>query len=377
MELKTYLQILLKKWWLVLPIFLITLTAGIFLTYTTTPLYSSTATYIVVPGSSPDDIKIYTDALGTLSRSQEIATTFTEIAASRAVKTLAVEQLSIEGGGDYSVSTKLLPGTNIVEFNVVGPDPVIVKDLVNAIGTVTESYVQGLYEVFILLPLDEATIPNQSFTPNVSLNIVLAAIFGLVLGGGLAFMSQYLETPVDWVANLNIIDHRTGAYNKEYFMRRLSSEILRSKRNRYPLSIALMRINDLDLIKGNNASKIRAEVLYQVALLTNQHLREEDLLASFNDDIFAFLLPDMTGENAKAIMEYLQTRISWAPFQSTIGDVKLTVKGIFGVVSYTHNGTNRDDLVDQASKALKLAEVNESGTVYLVDAELLKTDGGK
>jgi diguanylate cyclase (GGDEF)-like protein len=368
---------LLKKWWLVLPIFLITLTAGIFPTYTTTPLYSSTATYIVVPGSSPDDIKIYTDALGTLSRSQEIATTFTEIAASRAVKTLAVEQLSIEGGGDYSVSTKLLPGTNIVEFNVVGPDPVIVKDLVNAIGTVTESYVQGLYEVFILLPLDEATIPNQSFTPNVSLNIVLAAIFGLVLGGGLAFMSQYLETPVDWVANLNIIDHRTGAYNKEYFMRRLSSEILRSKRNRYPLSIALMRINDLDLIKGNNASKIRAEVLYQVALLTNQHLREEDLLASFNDDIFAFLLPDMTGENAKAIMEYLQTRISWAPFQSTIGDVKLTVKGIFGVVSYTHNGTNRDDLVDQASKALKLAEVNESGTVYLVDAELLKTDGGK
>jgi capsular polysaccharide biosynthesis protein len=190
MELKTYLQILLKKWWLVLPIFLITLTAGIFLTYTTTPLYSSTATYIVVPGSSPDDIKIYTDALGTLSRSQEIATTFTEIAASRAVKTLAVEQLSIEGGGDYSVSTKLLPGTNIVEFNVVGPDPVIVKDLVNAIGTVTESYVQGLYEVFILLPLDEATIPNQPFTPNVSLNIVLAAIFGLVLGGGLAFMSQ-------------------------------------------------------------------------------------------------------------------------------------------------------------------------------------------
>jgi PleD family two-component response regulator len=138
-----------------------------------------------------------------------------------------------------------------------------------------------------------------------------------------------------------------------------------------------MRINDLDLIKGNNASKIRAEVLYQVALLTNQHLREEDLLASFNDDIFAFLLPDMTGENAKAIMEYLQTRISWAPFQSTIGDVKLTDKGIFGVVSYTHNGTNRDDLVDQASKALKLAEVNESGTVYLVDAELLKTDGGK
>jgi len=365
MELKAYLQILLRKWWIVIPTFLVTLTSGIVFTYTKIPTYSATATYIVVPSSSWSDVKSFASGLDILGRRDEIATTFSEIGSSRTIKRNALDSLSIESGEDYSVSSKLRAGTNIIAFTVEGPDPVIVRDLANTVGFATEEYVQGLYEVFILLPLDEATLPKNPTSPNVPLNLALSAVFGLVLGVGLAFLSVYLETPLSSIINISIVDGETGIYNKEYFLQRLGEEMVRARRNRYPLSIALMRIDDLSLLKGGDSAKVRIEILRQVAMLTSQYLREEDLVARLEDDIFALLLPDMGGENAKALMEYLQTRVAWTPFQSPTSGLKFNLKSIVGITAYNHNGTSRDELVAQANRALQLAEVEDDGKAYL------------
>jgi diguanylate cyclase (GGDEF)-like protein len=366
MELKAYLNILLKKWWIVLPAFLVTLTAGIIFTYLQTPIYSATTTYLVVPGASFGSGENFAGGLDILSRRQEIATTFTEIASSRKIKDQAQAALALEGLGPYSVSSKSIDGTNIIEFTVDGPNPETVRDLSNAIGVATEGYVRGLYEVFNLRLLDEAQTPTSPISPNRSLNIVLAAIFGLILGGGLAFMSEYLGTPLTSAVSVNIVDEQTGAYNRHYFLRRLGEEMVRAKRNRYPLSLALMRIDDLGLLKGINAGKVRTEMLRQVAMLTSEYLREEDIVAHFDGDLFAILLPDTTGENAKAIMEYLQTRVAWTPFESATGDSKFNLKSIVGIVNYGNNGTSRDELVNKAGRALELAEVEHNGKAYLI-----------
>lgn len=371
MELKTYFNILAKKWWIILPVFLVTFTAGMIFTYTQTPIYSATATYVVAPSPALGDAKSFTSGLDMLGRREEIATTFAQIATSRQIKQLAGDSIGLEELQRYTVSSRLLAGTNITEFTVQGPDPAMVKDLANAVGVQVEEYVRGSYEVFILRLLDEATPPRRPISPDTSLNLTLAAIFGLVLGIGLAFLSVYLETPPHAVADVNIIDTQTGVYNKDYFLRRLSQEMVRAKRNRYPLSVALMRIDNLGLLKGINSAKIRSEILRQTATLTSQYLREEDLMAHLTDDVFAFLLPDMTGENAKAVMEYLQTRISWLPVQSSTNGAKFNFKGIVGIASYNHNGTSRDELVSQADRALQLAAVNAGGGAYLLDTTLV------
>jgi diguanylate cyclase (GGDEF)-like protein len=371
MELKTYLTILLRKWWIVLPAFLVTLTAGIVFTYLQTPIYSATTTYLVVPGAAFGSGENYAGGLDLLSRRAQIAMTFTEIASSRKVKGQAAEAIGTDSLGGYSVSSKLLADTNIIEFTVDGPNPTTVRDLANALGAATDNYVRGLYEVFNLRLLDEATVPGNPVSPNKSLNITLAAIFGLILGGGLAFMSEYLGTPLTSAISMNIIDEKTGVYNRQFFLRRLGEEMVRAKRNRYPLSLALMRIDDLGLLKGINAGKVRTEMLRQVAMLTNEYLREEDLVAHFDGDIFAILLPDTTGENAKAIMEYLQTRVAWTPFESATGDSKFNLKSIVGIVNYGNNGTSRDELVTKASRALELAEVEHNGKAYLISDYVL------
>lgn len=365
MELKVYLKILVKKWWIVIPTFLITLTAGIIFTYTETPLYNSTTTYVVVPGSSFGDVKSFASGLDMLGRRDEIATTFAEIASSRRIRELALEAISLESGRGYSIDSRLRSGTNIIEITVQGPDPVVVRDLANAVGLKIEEYVQGLYEVFTLVPLDEATIPGRPISPNKPLNLALAAVFGLVLGAGLSFMAEYLEAPLNSAISVNIIDDETGVYNKEYFSRRLSEEMVRARRNRYPLSLALMRIESLSLLQGSDSAKVRRELLRQVAVLTTQYLREEDIVAYLQNDVFALLLPDMTGENAKALMEYLQTRVAWTPFEASIG-VKFNLKSVVGITAYNHNGTSRDELVAQASRALQLAEVEGEGKAFLI-----------
>src|SRR6185503_14601801 len=123
MELKIYLNILLKKWWIVLPTFLVTLTAGIIFTYTQALVYSAKATYVVAPSSAYGTVKDFAGGLDMLGRRDEIATTFAEIAASQTIKKQALDSLSLDSGRNYSVSSKLRAGTNILEFTVTGPDP--------------------------------------------------------------------------------------------------------------------------------------------------------------------------------------------------------------------------------------------------------------
>lgn len=366
MELKTYLNILVKKWWIVLPVFLITVTVAMLLTYTQTPVYRATTTYVVVPSPSFGDVKSFANGLDLLGRRDEIATTFAEIASSRSIKGLAMSSISLESDPGYAVTSQLRAGTNIIEFTVEGPDPTVTRDLANAIGKTTEDYVKGSYEAFILRSLDDATIPGSPISPNKSLNLTLAVLLGLILGGGLALLSAYLEVPASSIAAINIVDNETGVYNKDYFLRRLSNEMVRAKRNRYPLSVALMQVDNLNMLKGLGSTKASADILQQVAALSKQYLREEDILAYLGNNIFGVLLPDMTGENAKAVMEYLQTRVGFVPLQSVTDGAKLNLKGTVGVSSYNHNGTSRDDLVAQANRALQLAEVNENGGAVLI-----------
>lgn len=368
MEAKAYLAILMRNWWIIIPTFLITFTTTVALTYTQDPIYQTTATFVVSPLSTDfEDVRSFVSGLSVLSTRSEIATTYTEVARSRQVKRLALEELGLplEAGQNFLVSSKLRSGTNVMEISVEGTDPALIQEFASAVGGQTVGYVQQLYEAFELRPLDQATAPLTPIKPNRPLNLALGSILGLALGAGLAFLVEYLRAPSVTMTGFDILDDTTGVYNKHYFLQRLGEEMVRAKRNRYGLSLALVRVDNLKLLKGFSASRVRTEILRQVALVASQHLREEDIVAYLDDDVFAILLPDISGENAKSIMEYLQTRVAWTPFESSINGAKYNLKTTVGVVTYSHNGTSRDELVAKATQALQLAEVDQNGKTYL------------
>jgi diguanylate cyclase (GGDEF)-like protein len=368
MELRIYLRILLRKWWIILPAFLITLTTTIVLTFTQAPTYRATATFVVAPSGSFEDVKSFVSGLETLSKRPEIVSTYAEVASSRLIKQEAADEfdLSQDQRKSLSIDSHLLAGTNVIEISVEGSDPVLVRDFANMVGAKTVTYVQELSEAYDLRPLDQAALPWFPLKPNKKLNLVLGAILGLMLGGGLAFLSEYLQAPLETMTNFGILDNESGAYNKRYFRQRLGEEMSRARRNKYPLSLSLMNVDHLDAMPKSSSSQVRSEVLHKVAAFLKQYLREEDVLARLDGTVFAFLLPDMPAEEARATMEKLQTRMAWTPLEMEKSGVTLNLSGAVGVVAYQYNGTVQDEFLAKADRALQQAEAAGDGEVCLL-----------
>lgn len=367
MEAKIYLRILLDKWWLVLFCFLVTFTATVVFTFAQPPVYEAIATFILTPNTSFPDARNYLSGLDVLSNRSEIANTYSEVVKSRLIRAMVLEELGLSGDQvkDYVVESTLRAGTNVMQIKVQGIDPVLVRDMANVIGAKTLSYVSELYEIYELKPLDIAQLPTKPISPNKPLYLALGAVFGLTLGVGLAFVAQYLQAPLENIAASGIVDQDTGVYNKRYFTQRLDEEIKRASRQGYPLSVALMNIDQLSEIHSFPI-EIRRELLHKVATLLKRQLREQDMVARFDDTIFAFLLTDMDGPNARETMERLQTRITWTPLEVEKVGLKLNLSGTTGVSDYSHHNGQATDLLDRVRDAMEKAQDAGYGQVYLV-----------
>lgn len=207
MELWTFIRVLLKKWWLILPIFLLTLGATIFFTSQQQPLYQARGTYVVTLNTLLIEDNNFVSALDILSRRTEISTTYAEIAMSRRVRRLAADQLDLSdlSREGLSVDARLIPGTNLLELTVLGRDPVVAMSYVNTIGETTQAYVENLYEVYELTQLDPPIVSSEPVQPNSLINLLLGSVVGLALGVGAAMLAAYLTyeppTVVDVLAS--------------------------------------------------------------------------------------------------------------------------------------------------------------------------------
>jgi len=370
MELKAYLRTLAKKWWIVLLVFLITYTATLVFTFTQPPVYQATATFVLTLGPAFRNTKDSATTLDILSRRTEIATTYSTLAASRVIKKQAADELGLtdEQRSQLSITSELVAGSNVLDISGQGPNPRLVRDFANTVGTKMVAYVQNLYEVYELDPLDKATLPDTPSKPNKPLYLALGAVMGLILGTGLAFLSAYLQAPPENVTNFGILDDETGAYDKHYFLLRLEQELSRAKRSNYSLSVALMDIDHRRVLRRSSA-QIRREALGKVAMRLESHLRSEDIMARFSDTVFAFLLPDLPSEAAKALLDRLQVAIAESPVELERSGAKLKLHSSTGSAAYPHDDAGRevgsDDLLAWAERALRETEASTNGAIPL------------
>jgi len=214
MELRTSLGKLLRRWYIIIPIFLATVALTVVMTLRQTPIYEANATYVATLSALMLDDGELASALDILSRRTEIVTTYSEIAQSRLIKNQAAGELMLSSTQrrHYSVSSRVLAGTNLVEITVRGPDPVLAKDLANRVGEKTSAYVGELYSTYDLTPLDEAAAPSQPAQPNLPLNLALGSAAGLILGLGAALLSVYLsDSSTQTTAPMSDVDYRAAS----------------------------------------------------------------------------------------------------------------------------------------------------------------------
>ena len=370
MEIKAYLRILKRRWWVLLLCCLITVAATLAFTLSRPTVYETTTTYVIRPRSEPGVQDDFVKALDLVSRNSEISTTFSEVANSKLIRQAALMKLALtpEKQKDLSVNARVIGGTNMLELNVQGPDPIVVRDFANVVGSEFVDYVSKLYyDVFELELLDEASLPRAPVETNLVLNLAIGVLLGLVLGGGIVFLIEYFQIPPVPPDSFNIIDRETGAYNKPYFMLRLWQEMSRAKRNKYPLSLSLIRVEIEETAGASVFTEAdRTEAMRVIKVFADQNLREEDILARFDHDVYAVLLPDLQDDKAKAAIERLLTRIGSITLEPNGNAEALKIMAIAGIVSNVSARAPQEQFLKQALSALESTDRDVAGKVILI-----------
>ncbi|MGH9247389.1 MAG: YveK family protein [Acidimicrobiales bacterium] len=224
MELRRYLHLLRQR----LLLIVLTIVAAVAAAWLITPrdaVYEARTTiYVGVRqfdlGEDSRDLSV--DRLNALDR---LLSTYSRMIDSRPVAEDALERLDLDRSPDSVVDATLAgpePGTQLLVIAVTDRDPVVARDLANALAGAFVEKVQAFEgpgdpaeviqegEVPTGLPAyvyETARLPTQPLPTQLARNLLLAALFGFLAAAAVIFAVEYLDITVK---DLTEAEHRLG-----------------------------------------------------------------------------------------------------------------------------------------------------------------------
>ncbi|PSR34607.1 MAG: lipopolysaccharide biosynthesis protein [Sulfobacillus benefaciens] len=194
MELQELWRVIRKRLGIIILIAVVaTATSGILSKFVLPKEYAGTATLIVIPRNSAQDL------LTSMVTGQQLVDTYAQLATSRAVIGnvagspkfgLSLTQLS------QIVTATAVANTDLLTITVKTTSPTLAAGIANAVAhaTVNEvTAVQGQKNLEIVNPAVANDLP---VAPKTKTNVAIALVLGLVVGGGLAFLLEYLDDTI-------------------------------------------------------------------------------------------------------------------------------------------------------------------------------------
>lgn len=365
MEIKLYLHMLRRSWWVVALTALAAVLAALITAYNATPIYSSSARYLVAPnpnylGGEVDYNLIY--SLDTLDK-RTIITTYAEVMNSASLYKQTLQELGLQESNltGYTHTAVVFTETNIIDLTVTGPDPRLVVNLTDKIGQNAVNYVERMYPVFDMNLLDAPTLPTEPIYPLPLRDAGVALVVGLALGVGLALMRELFRAPIENFKVQRKMDEMSQAMKGSAFKENLM-EITRDPSEDFCL--CFVRLEGLrDYIDVLPLPTLQNSFRYVTQVLRNQ-LRGNDLVARWDDLDYSILLSKTQGQAAWNTMSRVQTALS-VPIKIDISGEELNLKPIIGISEYS-TGDTAATLTANASRALERARGN--GGIYLIKA---------
>jgi putative two-component system response regulator len=154
-------------------------------------------------------------------------------------------------------------------------------------------------------------------------------------------------------------DSLTGMYNHGFFQLTLDREIRRSIRHRGMFTFGLVDIDSFSICNERHGHAEADLMLKKVAELIKNGIRETDLASRFSGDTFALLLTDTATSMAKLVGERIRTSVE-KQFNG-----ELTVSA--GFSSVPQDGTNREQVIKKATKALLQAKLDGKNKVFFFE----------
>lgn len=360
MEIKMYLRMLRRGWWLVVLCPLIALAAALTFSYLTQPIYVATARFIVSPDAALSDSSDVINSINTLDK-RSIATTYSAILNSDTIFTQAVVDLKLDPiqVADYLRSAIVLPESNVLEVSVEGADPQLAMMLANSIGKQSIAYIDGLNQGFNIRVLDPAQIPIVPTRPQPLRDASLAIVFGIVLGSSLAIIREQLIAPIETFLKRNTIDQDSGVFSRQHFDQKMEEMLARSALAGYH-TLGLVYLDGLVDFLGVIPKPIEQQILRQVTKILSSALRGNDVIGRWDNATFSVLLTGTPAKAAVVTFGRVQTLLS-VPI--ILGDSeRIELKPKIGLAELSENESSIT-LRKNAEQALREASFGVSNLV--------------
>jgi diguanylate cyclase (GGDEF)-like protein len=187
--------------------------------------------------------------------------------------------------------------------------------------------------------------------PGVEGDAVIVGPLTVSAVGAACTLAEELRARADRIAELEVRLARPARAGGElaFLKRLLFTEVKRSRRYGYPLSLALLAVDGWDALAPALGGRGRTELLAEVLALVARALREIDVVVPFSDERLVVLMPHTRDDGALRVARRLCALV-----RDRAGVPKLTVSA--GVATHAGDGTvSFGGLAKRAADALRRA----------------------
>lgn len=203
MELKDYWRTIKRRWVSVALMLMLCVSAAAFVTWQTTPQYSSTARLFVATNQGDDASSAYTGGLFATQR----VTSYADLVPKSTRLADDVAALLDDGSDPDELRTQItaavVPETVNLEVTATDPDPKRARNIAQAYAQAVSDLVPTLEpgsdngaQIIVANVVDEAQVSTTPVSPQPVRNLGLGFVLGLLLGVGLAVVRELTDNTV-------------------------------------------------------------------------------------------------------------------------------------------------------------------------------------
>ena len=197
-DLREYFHIIKKRAWIIALITVLAMiTSGIISFFVLSPVYEANTTLIVNTEQSKETNNMITG--DQLNVTQKLTLTYGEIIKSRAVLDSVIKKLDLNmeyNELEKAINVSPVKDTQIMAVTVQDTNPKRARDIANAIPNVFTKEVKRITKANSVEVIDKAIVPENPIKPNKVMNILIAAVLGIMIGLFIVFILEYMDNKI-------------------------------------------------------------------------------------------------------------------------------------------------------------------------------------
>jgi diguanylate cyclase (GGDEF)-like protein len=153
----------------------------------------------------------------------------------------------------------------------------------------------------------------------------------------------------------SIRDPVTGLFNRRFMEESLELELRRAARNRRPLGIIMLEVDNFQGLSQSIGGDVENSVLRELGSLLQTIIRKEDIASRFGSERFAIILPqgslEVTSQRAENLREMIKN-LEIRHRGRAVGPITTSA----GVAGFPDHGRTGETLIRAADSALQRAQ---------------------